>query len=273
MRRWIVSVALAAVGINAVMSSSAYRSFSERPLHETARLFDRTALLLQGTSSLRRDRMASIEKIADLRPDDPLRVMAASTALLTTAFTDDKGKRHTLYCTTVLIAPQTLLTNHHCAYRSGKPYESAEVWFNYLAPETADVHPVGSILEADETLDFALLRITLPAGHAEQRSLPIATARSATPGERLVVIHHAFGDTQQISRAFCRVLIDQPTDKTQLRHSCPTRGGASGALLIAESDGAVVGLHHSNSTGPDALNGYATSFSAIMARITPSHLQ
>ncbi len=268
MRRWIVSVGIAAVAINAAMSSAAYRNFSERPLHEAAKLFDRTALLLQGTSSLRRDRMASIEQIADLRPDDPLRMAAARTALLAVNTTGDKGQRRTSYCTAVLIAPGTLITNHHCAFAAGKPFDAAEVWFQYVAPQTADVYPVLSLLEFDEKLDYALLRIALPPTHAALRGLQSPTTRAAVPGERAMIIHHAGGDVQQVSRAHCRVLVEQLPDKQSIRHSCPMHGGASGSLLIAD-DGAVLGLNHSHNA--NTVIGYATPFAAILARIAPAH--
>ena len=70
MRAWIASVGIAAVAIHSVASSAGFRTFTDQPLHHAGLFFDRAALLLQGTSSLRRDRTASIERIADFRPDD-----------------------------------------------------------------------------------------------------------------------------------------------------------------------------------------------------------
>ena len=265
MRAWIASVGIAAVAIHSVASSAGFRTFTDQPLHHAGLFFDRAALLLQGTSSLRRDRTASIERIADFRPDDRMRVMAASTALLAVEKREASGQVHGWRCTAVLVAQDTLLTNHHCINLDGKQFDTGEVWFNYLAPQTADVYPVGTVLESDKALDYAVLRVRLPHGHAAQRSLPLPSVRDAVPGERAIMVHHANADVQQISRAFCRVAVEQPFDKTQIRHSCPMASGASGSLLIAETDGAIIGLNHSVSRDPATLNGFATSMTAILA--------
>lgn len=99
------------------------------------------------------------------------------------------------------------------------------------------------------------------------------SVRAAIAGERLFIIHHSNGDPQQVTRAFCRADLEQSRAATEISHSCPTRPGSSGALVFADSDGAIVGLHRSIARRTDIVRGYATPMIAILAKSTVLALQ
>ena len=108
-----------------------------------------------------------------------------------------------------------------------------------------------------------LLALAIPETHAAARALHSRPFRIARPSERLFMIHHSRGHFAQLSRAFCSADLEQPAPSSSLVHSCPSYGGASGSLLIAETDGAIVGIHHSNVALPDRVKGKATPMTAV----------
>lgn len=262
MRSWLTSVAIAALALKLMDTSAALQKFRDQPLREAANVLDRAALLLQGTSPSRRDRLASIERIADFRPDEPLRRLAAGVGLLSVDYRNPEGKLVTSSCTAAVIAPTLLITARHCLFDGDREINASEIWFDHTAPGEADVYPVGPIVIANEALDFALLTMRLPADHPARTALQDLAIRAPIPGERALLIHHADGNVQQLSRAFCRVSIEQH-DKSTVTHTCPSMPGASGAVLIAERDHALLGLHTKYSrTSPQTI-GYASRLTEI----------
>ena len=110
--------------------------------------------------------------------------------------------------------------------------------------------------------DVALLSVSLaPAEGASLPKLPLFTRR-AVVGERLFLFH--FPDRNQIAdyeplvvtRANCKVLKVQDG---YIESDCATAGGSSGAIMFAEQDGALLGIHHGKLLGGNPRN-RATSF-------------
>lgn len=115
---------------------------------------------------------------------------------------------------------------------------------------------------------MALVAFRVPNGFLIRRTIDnneSVCRGDPVPGERIIVIHHAGGEVQQVSRAFCKVELSEPTSRPVIEHSCTTRPGSSGAVLIAETDHAIVGLHTSTVQNADRSPGFATRATAIPA--------
>lgn len=265
---WIGSVAVTALAVNVLVNSAPFERFTEQPIKEAGRYFDQAALLLQRSSQARRDRMGSIERTADFPPSHPLRKLADGIGMLQMTFAATDGREGTYTCTAALVTPTLVLANHHCAEHKDQKPVRAVIWLRHVDGGSADIVPLRPILvEGDKDLDYALLEVLPAPGASLPKPIGLRKARDAVPGERLFLIHHSQGAPQQISRAFCAARMEQ-LGKGLLRHTCPSDIGSSGALVFAESDGAVVALHHSVGTTADTTRGFATRITAILARST-----
>ena len=263
MKLWLGSVAAMATLIHFALISDFGRWATARPIETAASVFDASSLYLSGSSAHRRARLASIETVNEFPAGHSVRTMATAVGLLVTEFRATDGKIQPFTCTASLIRPTLVLTNAHCVLHRNQPASRITLWFDHLAASQATVvELVAAPVEIDVKLDYALLSLSaLPAG-ATVTHLGQIAMRAAVPGERLLILHHSKGDPLQVSRAFCRAALDQVV-VDQLRHSCPTHTGSSGAIVFAERDYAIVGLHHSISTRADGVAGYATAISAI----------
>jgi Trypsin-like peptidase domain len=267
MLRWLSSVLAAAIGIHFAFAAEITKAWVARPKEAVAALLDTTSVLLASTSAYRRDRLASIERVADFPVEHPLRRTGAAIGMLSIQFEHADGKRKHFYCTAALIRPELVLTNRHCIIRPPATLVALSLWLDHTTDGTATVVALDLVaLESDTSLDYALVRLRAPAPGSLRTSLSNNSIRLATPGERLFMIHHSDGDPQQVSRGFCRAELEQTRPDKELVHSCPTRSGSSGALVFAERDGALVGLHHSISTRPDAVRGFATPMTTILGK-------
>jgi len=231
-----------------------------------ARGFENASLFLNTTTILRRDRLASIEMMSEYPIEHPLRRRGASIGMLLIEMEAPDGSRSSFSCTAALLRRALVITNQHCLKKGGSIAVELMLWLDHTDKDdgtflTLDPKP----LETDAALDFALLHLREARAPTALSDLDGIAVRAAIPGERLFIIHHAKGKAQQISRAFCRAFIEQ-LRSNEISHSCPTHPGSSGALVFAESDGAIVGLHHSATTKPDTVRGYATTLTVIVAK-------
>jgi hypothetical protein len=121
-------------------------------------------------------------------------------------------------------------------------------------------------IEVLDDLDVAFLRITDSAPSSVATIMPPVPVRRAVPGERLFILHHSRGDVLQVSRTFCRAATIQLQPDREVQHTCGTFAGSSGALLFAERDGALIGIHHSALKSSERVAGFAASFAAIAMR-------
>ncbi len=201
------------------------------------------------------------EPINGFNEGNKYRVLGRSIGRLKVLVTLPGGGRGVATCTAALIAPDRLLTNYHCVPGAeGQTVEQVKVEFLYLdlgshtaRAFAADPAPV----EADKALDYAILKVfgdpPRVAGIAPLAFKPRAIQNS----ESLFLIHHPAGQPQRLTRAFCRAHGGTAADGAgHIRHLCDTLPGSSGALVFADDDFAVVGLHHAGGMTP----GDATSF-------------
>ncbi|HEX5709309.1 MAG TPA: serine protease [Pyrinomonadaceae bacterium] len=149
-------------------------------------------------------------------------------------------------CTGFLVAPDLLLTNHHCI---SQPWQlrSAEVRFGWETDGQPESVAISEIVLPDGALDFSLLRL-----EREVTAWPVAKlgagAVAVRRGQPLVAIQHPSASLKLISVKDCKVEREQArgegTELTDFYHLCDTGTGSSGAPVLDESDGTVVGLHH-----------------------------
>jgi hypothetical protein len=210
---------------------------------------------------------ASIEPIGDFPEGTDLRKIGSSVGLLWIDVTDGKGKTHALQCTATLIAPTILITNHHCLETdSPGDHRTLELWIDYRGgtPVRHKVEPTP--VEIDAKLDYALLRLLPPATRPEPVSLTRLRFRTALPGERLFLLHHAGSKPLQVTRARCHADTSNAAGDHVMRHTCATLPGSSGALVFAARDHAIVGLHRARRRHADRVPGVATPAAALLAK-------
>lgn len=267
MLRIVVGGIVAAIAVNWIGGLPALRPHVTTGQKHLARLLDEAALAVEGNTAAQRRHLASIERVAEFPDGTPLRTLARSVGMLWIDVTNGAGNPRAYQCTATVIAPGLLLTNQHCL-KSDAPGAQIrmELWTNHLGGEavTYDVEPAP--LEEDASLDYALLRIKAPAGRGLPEPLARVTFRAAVPGERLLVLHHSGSEPLQVTRTRCRVDTGGPVGADTLRHTCATRAGSSGALVLAEADHAVIGLHRAVRIRDDSVPGVATPALALFAK-------
>jgi formylglycine-generating enzyme required for sulfatase activity/V8-like Glu-specific endopeptidase len=187
------------------------------------------------------------EPMSRFRVDDPMRIAGRTVGRLDVWMKDGRGNEGIANCTATLISAATIITNAHCVPgEPGSKLIKVEVRFGYLQLEdktsqafTVDPTP----LETNRGLDYAILRVRGDPGN--QFGTAIRPHRAVRENESLFVIHHPGGTPQKLTRASCYAHPTKAIEKTEIRHRCDTLPGSSGALIYAQSDGAIVGLHHS----------------------------
>lgn len=231
-----------------------------------AQLFEQASIALDKPAHRRRGEDANIERVSEFPEGSELRVLARSVGILWIDITDAAAKVTHYQCTAAVIATATLVTNEHCL-RPDAPGDKVALEFSpeFLDGIGAKFKIETTPLEADADLDYALLRV-LPAADG-RLPLPIARValREALPGERLVILHHSDGKALQVTRTRCRVADIAAARPSDLRHTCALRGGSSGAVILAERDQAIVGIHKAGFRHSDAPAGLATRASVLLS--------
>lgn len=162
----------------------------------------------------------------------------------------EKGKDIEVYshCTGTLISELYVITNHHCIPSDEDKYEvlEASILFGYYFKEGEDEALEYELLtlveEANEDLDYAIVRL---ARNRNTMVKPVEfRVREPLGNEPVYMIHHPRRLPQVVSHNLgtCRIDYRRTASRT-LYHRCETDHGSSGALLIADSDGAVLGIH------------------------------
>lgn len=265
MLRHIVGGLVVGLGAISVGALPAVRPHLDDGKLRLARFLDRTSLAIAGNTEHRRLLAAGIEYAADFPEGSALRQIGRSVGMLWIDVVDGKGKTRTRTCTASLVAPTLLLTNQHCIRtENANDRLTLEFWIDYHGgkPTSHKVDPVP--IETDVTLDFALLRLMPPATGHQPQPLETLRFRVALPGERLFMLHHAASKALQVTRTRCRVAASGSNQ--DLRHTCATSPGSSGALVFAEHDHAVVGLHHARRINDEFVPGAATPVAALLAK-------
>jgi len=151
------------------------------------------------------------------------------------------------FCSGFLIAPDLLMTNHHCVMTPSH-CQSAEIIFNYLEedkPDYVTAKKCASIESLDKDLDYSVLRLDSKNDNA---FLPLSIDNLINTKDDLFVIQHPNGDPLQVARHECQVkelnvFGISSLVKTDFTHICDTRGGSSGSPVYSSS-GELIGLHH-----------------------------
>ncbi|WP_151996163.1 trypsin-like serine peptidase [Buttiauxella massiliensis] len=148
-------------------------------------------------------------------------------------------------CTATLIQPNQVITAHHCI-PGNEPWKvikakvvSYDSVRGILAQENVDL--VSSPLLSSNTEDVSVLALSTPFPDSF-KPYPM-NIRSPIPGETLVIISYPLGQAKRLSSGNCRVGNDKTAMPSQFNHYCMTFPGSSGALVVAQTDGAVVGVH------------------------------
>ena len=150
------------------------------------------------------------------------------------------GKR----CTAFLVAPDVVLTNHHCT-STAEHAAGAYVSFGYEdGSNDAATYACDVFLGADATLDVAVLQC--PGRPGDARGVLELEDRLAADGEDVYVLHQncdykhdpGCAPTKKISRgAVLEVGVE-------IAHDADTLGGSSGAPMLSSTTHQVIGLHH-----------------------------
>ena len=211
-------------------------------------------------------RDALYERVSDFHPQDRLRLVGRSVGQLDLLIRRrGTGATITEVCTATLVAPNRVLTNHHCIPGEGTVL-AAELHLGYLTREggsdkyRVEVEPI----ESDPDLDYAIVAVN---GVPEDRYPPISL-RVGQPqdGQSLYVWHHPIGSPQRLTRYGCRSKAPWRDRATQhLVHTCDTEPGSSGALLL-DQDFNVVALHHRGIRDEDEIYNFGTPMQVLMAR-------
>ena len=208
------------------------------------------------------------EPVGTLVDGDPLKEMARAVVRLDLLVRRDDGSEGGGVCTAWLVAPDVLMTNHHCVPGMSGTLERGIALFDYLTPDpkgTTQVEIDVEPLATDPELDYALVRLREPAPDG---IVPLSVAaRPVTPGERLMLIHHPLGQPKMMTRFQCAVHPGMPPHETFVPHICDTEPGTSGAPVF-DASGVPVALHHQGGLNPNDANSFnlATALRAIAER-------
>jgi len=165
-----------------------------------------------------------------------------------------------------LIAPGLLITNHHVieARFAGDPPASAAdfkaqaertvTWFDFhdeVAPPGLEL--VGAtLMAADETLDYAIIRLLSPSDVADRTPLRIIPVEpQLSRGDRLNIVQHPRGGPQQYA-VRNNFFVGTASNGTLLRYVTDTEPGASGSP-VSDDSWFVVGLHHASTPADPAM--------------------
>lgn len=147
-------------------------------------------------------------------------------------------------CTAWLVGPDLVMTAYHCMPGISRRMRERGEWtrvralvsFRYDGVNPSDVYPVASIVESNESLDYALLRLAVPPGRPAPGNLygvMRLLAENPRPATPLYLIHHPYGYFQMVLKdGTCRAVAPPQGQDHLLYHHCDTRGGSSGAPVI-----------------------------------------
>ena len=172
-------------------------------------------------------------------------------------------------CTGFLVAPDVLMTNHHCIPDAASA-AGVTAQFRYEAGATNDTRvDCSGFIGNDAALDYALLRCaSRPGDVVGVVGLDTGTART---NEGVYAIHQ---NCDYYTQSNCRPNKKYSPGKVtrltaEIGHDADTLGGSSGSPVFAADTHNVIGLHHSGSGNNG--NGRGTvNWAVPMSRIVPA---
>lgn len=180
-----------------------------------------------------------------------VRHLGDSTGLFMSAWGEDSW-----VCSGVMLTRDLFLTNWHCGGPDALPanqkwnplvVRESLIDLSWDTDQISREYVVGEVVEQDEALDFALLRVSPIHGGGPARPIRVKAA-PVQASDPIQLVHHPLGERKKISLKPCTVIdADRAgwrgTPKTEFTHKCDTEGGSSGGPVI-DADGDLVGLHH-----------------------------
>ena len=178
------------------------------------------------------------EPVDRLPEDDVARKIASGVGLL-----DIGGSG---MCTAWLVSSEHALTADYCVTAFAGQPGPFTLKLGFLSSQrSGKSYAVDKLpIEVNEEYGFALLKVN---GHPEQSFAPLPLkVRAPVVGEALIVLHHSQASALAVtSDSKCRVVISPKAQKHGFEHTCDTLSGSGGAPVLARSDLALLGLHHS----------------------------
>lgn len=167
-------------------------------------------------------------------------------------------------CTGFAVTRDLLLTNWHCGptlvpsgdglkeipdlFWSNDMCRRVLIDFSWDDDRISRDFECDAVVERNQELDYALLRIAPVSASSALKPVRLATARPGSDS-RVSIIHHPLAEQKRVSREcplgpnLSRASWRGDIPATEFEHLCDTEGGSSGAPVFDET-GAVVGLHH-----------------------------
>ncbi len=162
-----------------------------------------------------------------------------------------------VYGTGWLIAPGTMITNHHVIEARDRNFEApasaadfkiqaenTTVWFDYFN-ENGPYLPCekATLLASNEQLDYAVIRLTEADKVADRSRLPIVVQTpQMSRGNRLNIVQHS-GGGPLIYAIRNNFYVGEGNSADYLRYLTDTEGGSSGSPILNDFWN-VIGLHH-----------------------------
>ena len=214
---------------------------------------------IQGNGEIQRgpDRIIGtndFEKMRDLPPNSQDYILGRKVGWFVVPNRDDPGR--VWICTGFLVGPDLFMTNHHCIHDEAGllPLENAAIFMDYY--QESDVDPkrggitarVAEILQMDELLDYALLRLDQPIGNT-YGWLELDTTTPVDSSQSVKLISHPEGRSKEIVRNNTEI-VDLPPAFTAefpfiLAYLADSKGGSSGSPVFLREGTGVIGIHHS----------------------------
>jgi V8-like Glu-specific endopeptidase len=162
--------------------------------------------------------------------------------------TVENGRKVEGMCSGSLIGPDLFLTNHHCISNDAGGINDPSryiVDMEYLRegvdPQAASLSKITQFVAWDESLDFALLRLSKPLGKS-YGWITIETDEDAIARNRDVkIIQHPAGRPKEIVRDHTAVV---DSNGVFLHYLADTEGGSSGSPVFARTGDHLIALHH-----------------------------
>ena len=214
---------------------------------------------IQGNAEFQRglDRIIGtndFEKMRDLPPTSQDYILGRKVGWFVVPQRNDP--RRIWICTGFLVGPDLFMTNHHCIHDEDGllPLENAAILMDYYQEFEDDrtfgglTARVAEILQMDELLDYALLRLNRPIGNT-YGWLELDTTTRVDSSQSVKLISHPDGRSKEIVRNNTEIVDLPPAFAAEvpflLAYLADSEGGASGSPVFLRDGTGVIGIHHS----------------------------
>lgn len=157
------------------------------------------------------------------------------------------------YGTGFLIAPNTILTNHHVLFDAGKPVQKALIWFNYERDVQGRDRKVESCeadistIIGDPEHDWAIIRLVKPP-REKYDPLVLGANKPVLEGDFVYIVQHPNGEPKKIGMTHNQVVA---VTNDCVQYLTDTLPGSSGAPVFNDA-WHVIALHREGLEGrPD----------------------